>query len=54
MDRWTVYVEIDSQTVWTATYADLPSAQMAQESKRLHYYYHHKALIGVVVGITQE
>jgi hypothetical protein len=54
MDKWTVYVEVDGQEVWSATYGDLGSAQMMAEAKRLHYFYYEKALINVVVGIAQE
>jgi hypothetical protein len=50
MDKWTVYVEINGRITWKATYSDLASAQMAQEAKRLHYFYHRN----VVVGIEQS
>lgn len=53
-EKWTVYVEIDGKVVWKATYADLGSAQMEQESKRGYYYYHKNALIDVQVWIGQE
>lgn len=54
MDKWTVIVEIDGVEVERATYADLGSAQMMQESKRLHYHYHAKALHQVEVWISQS
>jgi hypothetical protein len=50
MDKWTVYVEINGRITWKAAYSDLASAQMAQEAKRLHYFYHRN----VVVGIEQS
>lgn len=54
MDRWTVYVEVEGKEVWSETYGDIGSAQMAAEGKRLDYSHHAKALIHVEVGIRQE
>ena len=54
MDRWTVYVEVNGVEVWSATYGDIGSAQMAAEGKRLDYYHYSKALIPVNVGIEQS
>jgi hypothetical protein len=50
MDKWIVYVEINGRLIWKATYSNLPAAQMAQEAKRLHYFYRRN----VVVGIEQS
>lgn len=50
MDKWTVIVEIGGVVVWQQTYACIGAAQMEQESRRLHYYYHR----GVDVWIRQS
>lgn len=51
MDKWTVIVELDGAVVDLATYDDIAAAQMAQESKRMKYHHHAKALHKVEVWI---
>jgi hypothetical protein len=54
MDSWTVYVEVDGQEIWSATYGDIGAAQVAAAGKELDYYWHRRAGVRVAVGIAQS
>jgi hypothetical protein len=55
MDKWVVIVEVNGVDVERKTYGCLGAAQMAQESKRLDYYWHNRTGVSrVEVGIKQD